>query len=122
MMALILLTDPVYYMPKFKDLKEFIRDDLGNEREFVDNLYACEEFSLSFLVALRQKRADDYLNNKLTNTMNWAVGLVFTQSHSKLHYQNIAITEDQGVLLIEPQADKILHAGMVSLEAHYVFM
>jgi len=118
----MLLTDPEYYAPSYEKIKTFVKQEQGDKRKYIPNIYECEEFSLSFMTTLRRMRADDWLEGQTEHRLNWAVGLILTQDGDKIHYKNVCISNNEGVLLIEPQVNLIEKAKDVILEAHYVFM
>jgi len=118
----MLLTDPEYYAPSYEKIKLFVKQEQGDKRKYIPNIYECEEFSLSFMTTLRRMRADDWLEGQTEYRLNWAVGLILTQTLDTVHYKNVCISNDEGVLLIEPQANLIEKAKDSTLEAHYVFM
>lgn len=119
MMSLVLLTDPVYILPELGEALDFAKSFAGDEAGFIKHIWACEEFSLDFMIALRKQRRDRYHAGEEVPKYNRAVGLIFDrEARVGLHYQNIIVSKDKGVVVFEPQADKIVSIT----EAYYVFM
>ena len=116
-------TDVEYLLPTLTELKVFI-DQYDPVVKRVKNLYECEEYALGFLVDLRRWRAAQIIDTEKAQ-LNWAVGVVLTIKKGLLgdtvHYQNVAVTSDAGVILIEPQTKLITNMKRVK-EVHFVLM
>jgi len=116
-------TDIEYLLPTLTELKVFI-DQYDPAVKRIKNLYECEEYSLGFLVDLRRWRAAQIIDKEKVH-LNWAVGVVLTIKKGLLgdtvHYQNVAVTSDEGVILIEPQTKLITNMKRVK-EVHFVLI
>ena len=114
-------TDVEYSLPTLAELKVFI-DQYDPVVKRIKGQYECEEYSLGFMVDLRRWRAGQAIEKA---QLNWAVGVVLTIKKGLLgdtvHYQNIAITSDEGIILIEPQTAIIIDINKVR-EIHFVLM
>jgi len=116
-------TDVEYSLPTLAELKVFI-DQYDPVVKRIKGQYECEEYSLGFLVDLRRWRAAQIIDTEKAQ-LNWAVGVVLTIKKGLLgdtvHYQNVAVTSDAGVILIEPQTKLITNMKRVK-EVHFVLM
>lgn len=116
-------TDSEYWLPTLRELQEFINNNKNNI-PYTKGIYECEEFSLGLMVDLRRWRAKKKLEQEL-NHLNWAVGIALTiksgLSGDKVHYQNIALTSDKGIILIEPQSNTITNINKIK-ELHFILI
>ena len=116
-------TDTEYWTPTLNEIQNFINNN-KQDIPYMKGVYECEEFSLGLLVDLRRSRAKKKLNEN-KNHLNWAVGIALiiksTLLGNKVHYQNIALTRDKGIILIEPQSNTLTDINRVK-ELHFVLM
>ena len=114
-------TDSYYWTPTLAELQEFIENN-KTDIPYTKGVYECEEFSLGLMVDLRRWRARKKLDK---SHLNWAVGIALTITSGlmgdKVHYQNIAITSDEGIVLIEPQSNTITDINRIK-ELHFILM
>jgi hypothetical protein len=102
----IWLTDHVYYVPTFEELREEILKHDVRDLPYIENLNECEEYSL-FLHAAVKKELVHTRKFNYTISFGEAIGQNIETAFSKVHKLNIAITE-QGVFLVEPQSYQIV--------------
>jgi hypothetical protein len=114
-------TDQYYWLPNLDEVQRFL-DHYDPVVKRIKGIYECEEFSLGLMVDLRRWRAVKGISSDF---LNWAVGVVLTIKSGlmgeSVHYQNIAVTSDAGVILIEPQTAMIIDNKKVT-EVHFVLM
>jgi hypothetical protein len=105
--------DRSYVMPTRKELEEFVFKSKVDDYEYVPEIQDCGDFALFLHVDVIRERFKDYKDGKISKDQQypWAFGQLWHQdSQIGYHAINICITKDEGVLLIEPQTDKIRKA------------
>jgi len=117
-------TDPEYWTPTLQEIQDFINTQ-ENDIPYTKGIYECEEFAIGLMSDLRRWRAKKVINEDKSNHLNWAVGIALTiksgLSGDQVHYQNIALTSDKGIVLIEPQGNTITELERVK-KVHFVLM
>lgn len=116
-------TDTEYWLPTLQEILDFINNN-ETDIPYMKDIYECEEFSLGLMVDLRRYRARKKIDEN-KNHLNWAVGIALTIKSGLMgdmvHYQNIALTSDSGIILIEPQSNSITDINKVK-ELHFILM
>lgn len=101
----MIITDKVYNYPTMVEFRDFLNEYRKTIPEYVDQLYECEEFALNMLAFQRRYQVDLYKKGKSEN-INWAFGLVGGsnfKTQKDMHFCNVCIVKDKGLVLVEPQ-------------------
>lgn len=101
--------DGNYVMPTRDELTKLLFDSEINFREYVSEIQDCDDFALLLHAYVIKQRYEDYDTGKIPKGRRYplAFGQIWYQSFQGPHAVNICITRDDGVLMIEPQTDRI---------------
>jgi len=109
----ILLADDNYILPKKDDIKKILKESLIDMYKYTVHSFDCDDYSLlahAFIVQERYK----IKKNKLEKKQPWAFGQAWGSKFNGKevsHAVNICYTQDEGIIFIEPQTDKIWRAN-----------
>lgn len=104
------LEDVNYIMPTRKELEAILFASKVDSYEYVPEIEDCGDFALLLHADVIRKRYKDYKAGKIHEDQQFplAFGQIWYQDPIMgSHAINICITCDDGILLIEPQQDKI---------------
>ena len=104
------LADSVYVMPTEKELKEILFRSKVDSYKYTKNIQDCDDYALFLHTDVILYRYENFKKGKIDKDQlySWAFGQIwYKDSRIGYHAINICITRDKGVLLIEPQNDKI---------------
>jgi len=101
--------DKTYIMPTKEKLDEALFESKVDSYQYIPEIEDCDDFALLLHADIIRRRYDAYKAGKIPKDRSypWAFGQIWYQSSRGPHAINICITCDKGVLLIEPQQDKI---------------
>lgn len=104
------LADKTYIMPAKEGLKKLLFDSQIDRYAYKSELQDCDDYALLLHAYVIHERYKDFKEGKIPE--NQLYSLAFGQvwyRDKKIGYHaiNICITCDKGILLIEPQQDKI---------------
>ena len=101
--------DNSYIMPTRVELEKLLFDSVVDSYGYVSEILDCDDAALLLHADIIKQRYKDYKSGKIPKDQQFplAFGQIWYQSSRGLHAVNICITRDEGVLLIEPQTDKI---------------
>ena len=106
--SFIWLADEIYLSPSFDEVNDFLAQSTLDKQEFIEHSKDCDDFALQL-----HAEAKNYFLEKDDLKYPLAFGECFaTKWFGKVlkHNGNISICED-GIYLIEPQADLIRHGN-----------
>ena len=102
--------DAKYIMPTRGELEKAVFESPVSGYEYVPEIEDCDDYALFLQADIIRKRYDDYKAGKIPKGQQypWAFGQIwYDDPKIGSHAVNICITFDDGVLLIEPQTNKI---------------
>jgi len=88
----IYLSDRFYLLCNTADISKFLQQDATNKYKYQSDVFDCDNFAYRLLGQF-----------SIPDWSYLAFGLIWTDRHA----MNIAVTEKEEVLFIEPQSDKI---------------
>ena len=103
----VVLSDTIWEPESDESLARFLDAASIHHMPFIDNVSACEEFSIALMHASRRRDLNDYQNGLIK--WNRPLGIVSGTMHDGIkepHWWNVAITET-GLKIIEPQTSKV---------------
>ncbi len=111
----ISLADGEYWMPTKSKVKKLLWEGFIDTYKYKAETFDCDEFSLLLHAFVVQERYVQIEKREVPKEewLPWAFGQVTGikfQGKKTHHAINIVITSDNGVMLIEPQNDKIWKA------------
>jgi len=112
----ILTADAWYQKPKRQEVDDFINNTYLSEYQFTAEVMDCEDFSLILHAFIIQERYKDMQRLGITGEQRlpWAFGQIWLtkyQGNTAGHAQNICLTDDEGIVLIEPQTNEFFVAS-----------
>ena len=108
----IWFTDSEYSILKLTDLREILKDVSVKDFRFRSNVWDCDNFALQLHARIQKYQYDLIQLSEVKNHKSWAFGEVIGmkfRGEQKNHTANICMT-DSGLMLIEPQNNKIWKA------------
>ena len=122
----IVLSDPQWKVPQITDVAKFLINAKTPERQFVPNLFACEEYAVSLLAEVRQHHVQQALVEGWPEKeqRNWPLGIVFGsmfQGQPREHWLNVCVCHE-GVYIIEPQTAEYWLATPANDNILFLFM
>lgn len=121
------IPDETYWLPKRSHLERVITVDWTERRAWLREIWDCDDFAFQFMCHIRNHVYELIVDSRIhgPDAAQWAVGECWGTRFRKQdtgHAINVAITEDAGVLLIEPQTDEIWEPIRGEDLVHYIRM
>lgn len=115
----VYLADRNYVLPPKEDVLRILKESQIDK--FVhtagtigadSGLFDCDDFSLLLQAFIIRKRYEDFQKGKIPKNQLFplAFGQIWYQEIMGSHAINICVTRDEGIVLIEPQTDKVWQA------------
>jgi len=126
----IWLADSEYWMPKRKDVEELLKASWVDKKKYIQSTWDCDNYALYLMAECHYLVAGLVWSEliKKEDALPWAFGECwgyFNVNWNEIvrkHAINIVLTEDDGILLIEPQTDEIWIPERKKDSIHYVRM
>jgi len=124
-MSNIYIVDRLYWLPSKKDVRNLLWDNYVDKYKWIKDEFECNDFSLILDAFIKQERygiAEDKGVSK-DAIHPWAFGETYGvkwNGKNCHHAINICITRDAGVLLVEPQNDKMWSADSKNDKPYYI--
>ncbi len=124
----VVLSDQLWFPPSKPALIDFLKESWPHVKPpYIPSVSECEEFSIS-LVAYQRKLhavlvADGVI--PITDRYNWPIGIVCGtrfRGRDIDHWQNICLTHDAGIMMIEPQTQEIWSPEPDQDEIYFLLM
>lgn len=126
----MVLSDEEWWLPEIDEVRLAINEVAVDRLTYMVNLFECEEFALSLVVAIRGHRADLAVRNdlpaknQLIQLRNWPLGIVVGKrfrGEDTNHWINFILTK-QGQYLIEPQTGEMWQPMPSNDDIYFLFM
>lgn len=101
----IFLADRTYNAYEHDDIVEFLRNDLTNKKEYLDETFDCDDFSLVLSAASKKWSSEHGYKTGMCFGLVW--GDIRTDEQPNPHAVNFFVDADGVLWLVEPQSDKI---------------
>ena len=101
----VYMADEIYVLPARANVEGILQDSKIDEYIYQHEIFECNNYALLLHAYVIHKRYKDFQEGKLLKEQSYSQA--FGQIWINMHALNIAITHDEGILLVEPQTDKI---------------
>jgi hypothetical protein len=108
----IMVADKYYWAPSYDSLQDLVWRTYIDRYKYIKDAYDCDDFALSLHAFVVQTRYEEIYKRKVPKEewYPWAFGQIWGYKFrgvKGMHAINICLTSDRGLVLIEPQEDKI---------------
>ena len=106
----VYLADNYYVMPSKAYIEQLLFTSQVDDRRYISEMQDCDDYALLLHAYVIRARYKMFEEDKIKKNKQYplAFGQIwYKDKKTSLHANNICITHDVGILLIEPQADKI---------------
>lgn len=123
----LLIGDVAYWAPRYDEVQEMVGKNFVEKYKYAAEVFDCDDFALILHAFVRQEmyRQRKEVGKMESNFYPWAFGEIWGHkfmNHEGGHAVNICITKDRGLILIEPQGDRVWSPTKETDEAFYIRM
>jgi len=123
----MIISDEYYWTPTKSEVSTFLQSKYLDEYQYTAEMMDCEDFSLIIRAFIVQERYKDMMDHGWTEEerLPWAfgqAGLTKYQGITSNHTQNLCITSDSGVFLIESQTNEFFFAIDSNDTPYYIIL